>query len=316
MLPSSSLFFFFFLLSPIFNYSTSQTTETKPINKSRIVKQSSWSIELEGEPAKFPIQETRDLLKKYGISCWGTVTIMAGSRSLITSDAEARKASIEYIKEITNLSAELGGQIVTLVPGTVGNLKPSSTPENEWQWAVESIREVAKFALSKNIAIALEPLNRFETYFLNRSDQALKLADDVGLPNCGIAFDVFHMAIEERDMLGALLACGRRVFDVHVADNNRNACGDGSFDWKKIIGVLEEIDYQGALSVEFMPPIDRTPASPYKAIGGQLETGPVDHIPAHTLQFLKDHASWVLSDKYYTYMIEKSAQVLLPLIKS
>ena len=272
------------------------------------------SVELEGEPSKFPISETRDLLKKYGITCWGTVTIMSGSRNLAASDIDQRKSTIDYMKQVTELAAALGGEIFTVVPATVGNLKPSSTPKDEWRWVVESMKEVAGFALSKNIRVALEPLNRFETYFLNRSDQTLKLIEDIGLPNCGIAFDVFHLAIEEPDMLHALRLCGPRVFDVHVADNNRLPAGDGSFNWPEIVNVLREIGYNGCLSVECMPPIDRTPASPYKAIGGQIETGPVDHVPPHTLQFLKDHASWVLSDKYYTSLIERSAETLLPLI--
>lgn len=272
------------------------------------------SVELEGEPSKFPINKSRDLLKKYGITCWGTVTIMSGSRNLATSDADQRKSTIEYMKQLTAMAAELGGEIFTVVPATVGNLKPSSTPENEWRWVVESMREVTEFALAKNIRVALEPLNRFETYFLNRSDQTLKLVEDIGLPNCGIAFDVFHLAIEEKDMLGALRACGSRVFDVHIADNNRLPAGDGSFDWPTIVNVLREIGYKGCLSVECMPPIDRTPANPYKAIGGQLETGPIDHVPRDTLQFLKDHASWVLSEKYYTSLIERSAETLVPLL--
>lgn len=271
-------------------------------------------VELEGEPSKFPIDETRHLLKKYGITCWGAVTIMSGSRNLPTASASQRRATIEYMKEVVAMTAALDGEIVTLVPATVGNLKPASSPENEWRWVVDSVREVGEFALERNVRIACEPLNRFETYFLNRSDQALKLVEDVGLPNCGIAFDVFHLAVEETDMIGALRKCGPRVVDFHVADNNRLPAGDGNFNWPNIIEVLEEIKYNGALSVECMPPIDRTPASPYASTGGQIDTGPVDHVPPETLKFLEDHASWVLSDKYYTSLIERSAKTLLPLI--
>ena len=68
--------------------------------------------------------------------------------------------------------------------------------------------------------IGLEPLNRFETYFLNRCEQALALADAVG-GDCGVALDTFHMNIEESDLLGAIRAAGDRLVDFHVADNNR-----------------------------------------------------------------------------------------------
>ena len=82
--------------------------------------------------------------------------------------------------------------------------------------------------------IGLEPLNRFETYFLNRCDQALALADAVG-GDCGVALDAFHMNIEESDLLGAIRAAGDRLVDFHVADNNRMPPGHGALDWDAIV---------------------------------------------------------------------------------
>jgi D-psicose/D-tagatose/L-ribulose 3-epimerase len=93
---------------------------------------------------------------------------------------------------------------------------------------------------------------------LNRTDQALALADEVGF-DCGIAFDPFHLALQEKDIFAAIRACGSRIVDFHVSDNNRLASGDGSFDWPKIISVLREVGYGGGLAVEFMPSINRTP---------------------------------------------------------
>ena len=74
--------------------------------------------------------------------------------------------------------------------------------------------------------MGLEPLNRFETYFLNRCEQALALADAVG-GDCGVCLDAFHMNIEEADLLGAIRAAGDKLVDFHVADNNRMPPGHG-----------------------------------------------------------------------------------------
>ncbi|KAL1963485.1 hypothetical protein VTN77DRAFT_8066 [Rasamsonia byssochlamydoides] len=273
------------------------------------------SVELDGEPAKYhPIETTRALLHTYGTSCWGAVTIMHGSRDLTAADPRQRADTVQYIKDVVAMAAALGGSVVTVVPATVGKIVPSSSPEDEWAWVVDGLREICAFAQTRNIRIGLEPLNRFETYFLNRVDQALRLADEVGFANCGITFDPFHLAIEERDMFAALRKSGPRIVDFHVSDNNRLAAGDGSFDWKRIVDTLREVGYKGALAVECMPPIDRTPASPYIAQGGQLETGPITDVPAETLQFLRAHGSWVLSDKYYTSLMERSAETILPLL--
>ena len=81
------------------------------------------------------------------------------------------------------------------------------------------------------------------------------------------------MNIEEKDMYQAIRNCKGRLTDFHVADNNRMACGMGALDWGKIIGTLKEIGYDGALTVEFVAPVDRTPANPYP---NAIEKGPVE----------------------------------------
>ncbi|KAK7916826.1 xylose isomerase-like protein [Apiospora marii] len=264
------------------------------------------SIELAGEPAWYPVDETRALLQKYNIRCWGTVTIQYGTRDLTSADAGERRATVQYMKDVVALSAALGGEITTVVPGRVGKTVATAGAEEEWGRVVESLREVAAFAQDQKIRIGIEPLNRFETHFLNRVDQALLLADEVGF-GCGIAFDPFHLALEERDLLAAMRACEGRIVDFHVADNSRRAAGDGSFDWPAIMKTLAETGYDGGLAVECMPPIDRSPVGRFGA--AQLETKPVD-VPAGQLQFIVDHGSAVLSDEYYTQLLKTSAETM------
>ncbi|KAK2670698.1 hypothetical protein RAB80_013120 [Fusarium oxysporum f. sp. vasinfectum] len=255
----------------------------------RLVRLGYTSIELAGEPDQFPVASTRELLQKYNIKCWGTVTVMHGTRNLLASDPQQRRNTIEYMKQVVNMSAELGGQITTVVPGTVGTIFPSSTPENEWKWAVDGLREVAAFAQAK----------------------ALALADEVGY-GVGIAFDPFHLALEEKDLIAAIHACKSRIVDFHVGDNNRLAPGDGSFDWPKIMKALAEAGYDGGLAVEFMPAIDRTPVGDYGK--AQLETGEVDVTPDQ-LQFIIDHGSGLLSETYYTELLRRSAETLAPYVE-
>lgn len=264
------------------------------------------SIELAGEPEQYPMEETRKLLQEYQIRCWGTVTIQTGDRDLTAADPEQRRRTINYMKDVVSMAAELGGEIVTVVPGRVGKIVPSASPEEEWQWVVGGLREVAAFAKERNIRVGLEPLNRFETHFLNRTDQTLMLADEVGF-DCGITFDPFHLALEERDLYAALRACKGRVVDFHVADHNRLAAGDGSFDWPKILAVLAETGYDGALAFEASPPIDRSSVGNFGK--DQIESGDVD-VPPAQLQFIIDHGSSVLSDEYYTGLLRRTEETL------
>jgi sugar phosphate isomerase/epimerase len=162
---------------------------------------------------------------------------------------------------------------------------------------------------TKGVKIAVEPLNRFETYFFNRAAQALALADAVS-PECGVCLDAFHLNIEEEDMYDAIRLAGKRLFDFHVADNNRFAAGLGQLDWKKIIGTLKEIGYDGAVTNEFVAPVDRTPAAKYPHM---VERNPVD-IPPEQLKFIQDHGSSLLTEGFYSDQMRITAETILPLI--
>jgi sugar phosphate isomerase/epimerase len=276
----------------------------------RIKKYGYESIEISGEPAQYDVKETRALLKEYGIRCWGAVTLTLGERNLAARDEGQRARSVDYVKSVITMVGELEGEIVTLVPATVGKVVPDGTEEEEWTWVVEATKECFAHAREKGVRIAVEPLNRFETYFFNRAAQALALADAVS-PECGVCLDAFHLNIEEEDMYEAIRLAGKRLFDFHVADNNRFAAGLGQLDWPKIIGTLKEIGYDGAVTNEFVAPVDRTPAAKYPDM---VERNPVD-IPPEQLKFIQDHGSSLLTEKFYDDQMRITAETILPLIK-
>jgi len=263
------------------------------------------AIEISGEPERYDTKHVRQLLRDNGLTCWGSVTLMLADRDLLAKDEAQRAASVQYVKDCITMTKELGGEEITIVPSTVGKAKPQGAPDEEWQWAVDSLKQCYEHGQKEGIKLALEALNRFETYFLNRHDQCLLLAEAVG-PDCGICLDVFHMNIEEKDMYEAIRKSAKRLADFHVADNNRMACGQGACDWAKILGTLKEIGYKGALTVEFVAPLDRTPANPYK---NALETGKVE-LTADELKFIEDHGSGTLSNEFYTWLVEETIKTL------
>jgi sugar phosphate isomerase/epimerase len=268
------------------------------------------SIEISGEPKQYEPKVCRPLLKQYGIRCWGAVTLTLGERNLAAKNEAQRAKSIEYVKSVVTMVKELEGTEITIVPATVGKIVPDGTPEDEWRWVVDGLKQVYDYAEKCGVKMAIEPLNRFETYFVNRADQALALANDVG-PNCGVCLDVFHMNIEESDMYAAIRKVGKKIFDVHVAENNRLAPGMGTIDWPKFVSTLREVGYDGALTMEAVAPIDRTPVSPWT---NQVEKNPVDISPEQ-LKFIQDHGSSLLSEEYYTMLYETASKTLLPLVR-
>ena len=276
----------------------------------RIKKYGYESVEISGEPAQYNIADTRKLLKDTGIRCWGAVTLTLGERNLAAKDEGQRARSVDYVKSVLTMVSELDGEIITLVPATVGKVVPDGTEEEEWTWVVDATKECFAHAQKVGVRIAIEPLNRFETYLFNRAAQALALADAVS-PDCGVCLDAFHLNIEEEDMYDAIRLVGDRLFDFHVADNNRFAAGLGQLDWPKIIGTLKEIGYDGAITNEFVAPVDRTPAAKYPEM---VERNPVD-IPPEQLKFIQDHGSSLLTEEFYDEQMRITAETLLPLIR-
>ena len=276
----------------------------------RLAKYGYESLEISGEPEKYNTSEVRKLLKENGIRCWGTVTLMLGDRNLVSKNQAHREMSVQYVKDCITMVKELDGYEISIVPGTVGKITPDSTPENEWKWAVECMKEIYDHAMKEGVRPAIEPINRFETYFVTRGAQALALAEATG-PECGVCLDTFHMNIEESDMFETIRMIGDRLVDFHVCDSNRMACGQGHLDWLKIVGTLKTIGYDGALTVEFVAPLDRTPANQYP---DAVERNPVDISPEQK-KFIEDHGSSLISESFYNWLVEVCADKLLPLIK-
>jgi sugar phosphate isomerase/epimerase len=253
----------------------------------------------------------REILRETGVECVGSISLMFAGRDLIHADPAVRESSIDYLKACITMVKELRGGLgdgpgtMTIVPSQVGKVVAMATPEEEWAWAVEGLRAVREHARAEGVRIALESLNRFETNFLNRHDQALLLAREVG-DDVGVCLDVYHMNMEEANLLQALRNAGDRLFDVHVADNNRMACGQGQLDWGAIIGTLKEIGYDGSITVEFVPPLDRTPANPYKNALADAD----ESLTPEQRKFIADHGSGVLSEEFYSWLVEESIKTL------
>jgi sugar phosphate isomerase/epimerase len=262
-------------------------------------------LEISGEPAQYDTQEVRRLLDRYGLSCWGAVTLMTDGRDMIHPDRYVRVGTLAYLKDCLTLVRELGGEMLCVVPSTVGKITPLASPEEEWRWAVEGLRQVADWAHQAGLRVGIEPINRFETYFINRGDQALRLAQEVGGEHVGVVLDAFHIQIEESDPLGAIRAAAGRLIDFHVADNNRRPPGAGRNDWHAIVRTLREIGYQGHLTSEFVLPMDRTPLADPAQSGG---------IGVSDDKFLRDHATGVISESYYDRCVDQTSRFLRGLL--
>ena len=124
----------------------------------------------------------------------------------------------------------------------VGKVVPDGTPEDEWKWVVEGLKEVYDHAQKCGVKMAIEPLNRFETYFLNIAADAAKLAADIHHPNIGILFDTFHANIEEKDVAQAYRTVGPYLkYGLGVVE----ACAAAGTDYVDLTGEVLFVRVEG-----------------------------------------------------------------------
>jgi sugar phosphate isomerase/epimerase len=212
------------------------------------------AIELVGEPEQYDGTGIRKLTADAGIAVSSVSSMYTAERDLCHPDARERRKGIDYVRAVADFAAAAGAATIIVAPSAVMKTAPLAPRADEWRWAIESIREGGEYAASVGVDVSLEPWNRYETYFLNRLDQAIELWRELGLENGGVMGDTFHMNIEEASIPDALRSAKSLLNHLHLADSNRAVAGRGHTDFKPILQALLDIDYDGYLSFEVMAP--------------------------------------------------------------
>ncbi|MCS7242867.1 MAG: sugar phosphate isomerase/epimerase [Candidatus Caldatribacterium sp.] len=200
------------------------------------------------------VDKTKILLEENELAVTGCA-VVGERRDLISESALIRKEALAYFTRCLKMLSAWGGTVLCgPCYSAVGKLTGESRTQEEWRRAVEGLKELAKVAEDCNVRIAIEPLNRFETYFLNTAEDALRLVEEVGSPYVGVHLDTFHMNIEEKSLYQAIKRVGRYLFHVHTCENDRGTPGEGHVEWDEVFQALKEINYQGALVIESFVP--------------------------------------------------------------
>jgi sugar phosphate isomerase/epimerase len=175
-------------------------------------------------------------------------------------DAGRRRDAIEQLRSQLSVIAELGGAGV-LTPASWGMFSlrlppftPPRQPPDDRKVLLEALLELAGHAAREGVWLAVEPINRYEDYMVNRLDQAVSLAEEVeqelGLDSVRVCADLFHMNIEEDDLAAAILAAGPRIAHVHVDDTHRLQPGSGHIVFAAVLDALRAIGYDDWLTFE------------------------------------------------------------------
>lgn len=174
-----------------------------------------------------------------------------GKCSLISDipyvSAAAEAGMFRYIDMAASLHTDL------ILGWVKGQIPPCGNRRTYTDRLARSLRKLGACAGEKGVRLHMEVINRYETNYLSTAQEMMEFLDTYQLGNCFVHLDTFHMAIEESDLVEAIMCCRGRLGYIHVADNTRHYPGSGTLDFTEILHTLKNIHYNGFISVECLP---------------------------------------------------------------
>ena len=196
-------------------------------------------------------REVKGWIDAAGIECSALHYIWDGSVKLASSDRDEMKRTREYLCRVVDIASDLEAKTVIVGSGgTTRSFEAGQNREEVTKCMAEVIRNCGEYAGPKNVTLAMEAINRYETNFLNTMQQATEFAEMVDHPNVRTMADTYHMNIEEVDPAESVRKYGHALANLHLADSNRQAPGEGHFDFASVAAALKEIGFSEYCSFE------------------------------------------------------------------
>ncbi len=245
-----------------------------------------------GPDLGYDAEETLKILGDYGLKVAGVCGMFSPDNDLSSNRAIHRQAAIDYLKREIPFAAAVGGTYLLVVPGAVG--RPGAYDEMEFDRSVETLRSVADLFVTHKVRAAVEPIRAAEVSFLHTIADAKRYIEAVNHPGVAhINGDVYHMQVEESHIGEALLDAGEQLINLHMADSNRCALGDGSLNLDTIIMALYLIGYN--TEGKFVTPEPLGPGGdPYPAMYGKPDRESLNRMVMNTAKYFRDREEEVL----------------------
>jgi D-psicose/D-tagatose/L-ribulose 3-epimerase len=179
------------------------------------------------------------------------VTVRGAADNPISPDAAVRSLGIKNNQRALECAQAAGcSLLVGPYYSALGVFSGAGPSAEEWKWGVEGMRQVAEYAGICQVTLALEPLNRFECYFLNTAADMARFCHEVGHPRCRAMLDSFHSHIEEKNPGEAIHSLRGYLQHMHISENDRSTPGSGNVRWDQSFDALAAIGYDGLLVIE------------------------------------------------------------------
>ena len=196
--------------------------------------------------------KVRKALDKHGLVCGSVCACMGPGRDFRGSAKDQREA-MKYCKALIDHMVNLGcPSLIGPVYSVVGKADAVDPKEQKREFAlvVKNLKVLCAYAEKKGVQICVEPLNRFETDFLNTCEKGLRLIKAVNSPVLKLHLDTFHMNIEEKNQAAAIRKAGKLLGHFHACGSDRGTPGNDHIDWAPIVKALKGIRYRGDVVIE------------------------------------------------------------------
>ncbi|TLP71256.1 sugar phosphate isomerase/epimerase family protein [Maribacter sp. ACAM166] len=179
------------------------------------------------------------------------------TKDLTHNDPKVHRQCFDYLEQCFELCTVfevdfLAGPMYSAV-GKARLVSPEQR-KIEWNLAVTNLQKACTMAEGHGLAIALEPLNRFESDMVNTAEDVMRLVTDINHTSARVLLDGFHMTIEEKNIRQAINTVGDKLIHVQVSENHRGIPGTGLTPWNDFKLGLADINYSGGLVIESFTP--------------------------------------------------------------
>jgi D-psicose/D-tagatose/L-ribulose 3-epimerase len=234
------------------------------------------------------VKDISKLAKDLNITLTCT-TGLSKEEDISSGDSDIQKNGIEALKRAIDMTSIMEAELLTGVVHAAWGISNTMGKEKEDKFknSSNSIKKISSLLIEKNIKLGIEPLNRYESDFINTVDEGLRLCELIDHPNVGLLLDVYHMNIEEKNMCQSIEKARDKLFHFQVAENDRGVPGSGSINWPEIFSTLKKINYKGHVSLEmFIQANEDTSKDLFT--WRNIEADPYDAI-VRSFNFLNEH---------------------------
>ena len=249
-----------------------------------------------GPDLGYKLSETRMILDDHGVVCAGICGMFSRENDLSSNSGVTRQNALDYLKRTIDFATEIKAEYILVVPGAVG--RPGKYDDVEFERSVETLRLIADEFSSRKIKAAVEPIRSAEVSIVHTTSDAIKYIQAVDHPGIQhINGDVYHMQSEEAHIAEAIIKAGERLINLHMADSNRCALGDGALDLDTIIKALYLIDFNAP--GRFVTPEPLGPgADPYPAMYGKTDKKILDTMVKNTAVYFRKREEYIRGMAY------------------